>query len=281
MKKDNYLILGGTGKTGRKVVESLRLLNQNVKIGSRSSTPSFDWNKEETWSVALEQVDRLYITYQPDLAVPGALRSIEKLVGLAKEKGVQKVVLLSGKGEREAELCEQLVIQSGLNYTIVRASWFNQNFSESFLMEPILQGVVTLPQADVQIPFVDTDDIAAVVVEALLHPEHAQQIYQLTGGTTLSFREAIAEIAEATGREIVFNSISMEDYVAGLKNMGVPQDYIWLIAYLFTEVLGNPIVSDITNDIEKVLKRKPKTFQQYVQETAKAGIWDESKKINA
>lgn len=281
MKKDNYLILGGTGKTGRKVVESLRLLNQNVKIGSRSSSPSFDWNKEETWSVALEQVDRLYITYQPDLAVPGALRSIEKLVDLAKEKGVQKVVLLSGKDEREAELCEQLVIQSGLDYTIVRASWFNQNFSESFLMEPILQGVVTLPQADVQIPFVDTDDIAAVVVEALLHPEHAQQIYQLTGGTTLSFRKAIAEIAEATGREIVFNSISMEDYVAGLNNMGVPQDYIWLIAYLFTEVLGNPIVSDITNDIEKVLKRKPKTFQEYVQETAKAGIWDESKKINA
>lgn len=281
MKKDNYLILGGTGKTGRKVVESLRLLNQNVKIGSRSSSPSFDWNKEETWSVALEQVDRLYITYQPDLAVPGALRSIEKLVGLAKEKGVQKIVLLSGKGEREAELCEQLVIQSGLDYTIVRASWFNQNFSESFLMEPILQGVVTLPQADVQIPFVDTDDIAAVVVEALLHPEHAQQIYQLTGGNTLSFREAIAEIAEATGREIVFNSISMEDYVAGLKNMGVPQDYIWLIAYLFTEVLGNPIVSDITNDIEKVLKRKPKTFQEYVQETAKARIWDKSKKINA
>ena len=281
MKKDNYLILGGTGKTGRKVVESLRLLNQNVKIGSRSSSPSFDWNKEETWSVALEQVDRLYITYQPDLAVPGALRSIEKLVDLAKEKGVQKVVLLSGKGEREAELCEQLVIQSGLDYTIVRASWFNQNFSESFLMEPILQGVVTLPQADVQIPFVDTDDIAAVVVEALLHPEHAQQIYQLTGGTTLSFREAIAEIAGATGREIVFNSISMEDYVAGLNNMGVPQEYIWLIAYLFTEVLGNPIVSDITNDIEKVLKRKPKTFQEYVQETAKAGIWDESKKINS
>lgn len=273
MKKDNFLIIGGTGKTGRKVADSLKLLNQNVRIGSRSSEPAFDWNNEETWKDALEGVDKMYITYQPDLAVPGAKQSIESLIDLAKKQHLKKVVLLSGKGEREAELCEEVVMRSGLDYTIVRASWFSQNFSESFFLEPIQQGVVALPQADVQVPYVDTGDIADVVVEALLHEQHNGQVYQLTGPTTFSFKEAIAEIAKAADRDIVFAPISIEEYVAAMKEHGVPADFVWLIEYLFTEVLGNPMVSEITNDIEKVLKRKPKSFTQYVNETVKTGVW--------
>ncbi|MEC7770857.1 MAG: NAD(P)H-binding protein [Bacteroidota bacterium] len=274
MRKDNFLIIGGTGKTGRKVVESLEFLNQNVRIGSRFSKPAFDWNNEDTWENALEGVDKMYITYQPDLAVPGALQSIEQLIRLAKKKNLKKVVLLSGKGEREAELCEQVVIHSGLDYTIVRASWFSQNFSESFFLEPIQQGFVALPQAEVQVPYVDTGDIADVVVEALLHNEHNGNIYQLTGPTTLSFKEAIAEIANATNRDIAFAPISIEEYVVAMKEHDVPADFVWLIEYLFTEVLGNPMVSETTNDIEKVLKRKPKSFAEYVKETAKTGVWD-------
>jgi len=274
MKKDNFLIIGGTGKTGRKVVESLELLNQNVRIGSRSSQPAFDWNNEDTWGEALEGVDKMYITYQPDLAVPGAKQSIENLIVLAKKKNLKKVVLLSGKGEREAELCEQVVMSSGLNYTIVRASWFNQNFSESFFLEPIQQGFVALPQADVQVPYVDTGDIADVVVEALLHEVHDGQIYQLTGPTTFSFKEAVAEIAKATHRDIAFVPITIEEYVAAMKEHGVPADFVWLVEYLFTEVLGNSMVSEISNDIEKVLKRKPKSFVEYVHETKKTGIWE-------
>ncbi|WP_437397404.1 NAD(P)H-binding protein [Flagellimonas lutimaris] len=274
MKKDNFLIIGGTGKTGRKVVESLELLNQNVRIGSRSSQPAFDWNNEDTWGEALEGVDKMYITYQPDLAVPGAKQSIENLIVLAKKKNLKKVVLLSGKGEREAELCEQVVMSSGLNYTIVRASWFNQNFSESFFLEPIQQGFVALPQADVQVPYVDTGDIADVVVEALLHEVHDGQIYQLTGPTTFSFKEAVAEIAKATHRDIAFVPITIEEYVAAMKEHGVPADFVWLVEYLFTEVLGNSMMSEISNDIEKVLKRKPKSFVEYVHETKKTGIWE-------
>lgn len=273
MKKVNYLIIGGTGKTGRKVVKSLQQLHQNVRIGSRSAEVPFDWNDDSTWEAALEGIDRMYITYQPDLAVPGALEAIEKLIKLAKNAAVKKVVLLSGKGEREAELCEQVVIHSGIDYTIVRASWFNQNFSESFFLEPIQYGMVALPQADVQVPYVDTDDIADVVVEALLHEEHNGQIYQLTGPETFSFREVIAEIAMATDRTIQFESISIAEYVEVLKGHGVPSDFVWLIEYLFTEVLGNPMVSEISRDIEKVLKRKPIAFREYVNKTVMTGIW--------
>jgi uncharacterized protein YbjT (DUF2867 family) len=271
----NILVIGGTGKTGRKVVSKLIEAGQNVRIGSRSATPAFDWDNPETWAESMQGMDKVYITFQPDLAVPGALEAIEELTKQAKRCGVKKLVLLSGKGEREAELCEQVVIHSGLDYTIVRASWFNQNFSESFFLEPILEGFVALPQAEAKVPYVDTNDIADVVVEALLHDKHNGEIYQLTGPRLLTFKEAIQEISEATGKSISFTPITLPAYTKAMKAQGVPADFIWLVEYLFSEVLGNTSNSEITHDIENVLGRKPKDFAQYVQETANLGIWNQ------
>jgi len=274
--KENILVIGGTGKTGRKVVSKLRELGHNVRIGSRSANPSFDWENQQTWLKALRGMDKVYITFQPDLAVPGALEAIEKLVKLAKKVKLKKIVLLSGKGEREAELCEQVIIHSGINHTIVRASWFNQNFSESFFLGPILEGFVALPQADVKVPYVDTEDIADVAVKALLHEKHDGKIYQLTGSRLLTFRDVINEISEATGRDIAFTSIALPAYVHVMKQEGVPDNFAWLIEYLFSEVLGNPNNAEITNDIEKVLGRQPIVFSDYVKETAKTGVWNPS-----
>ncbi|MEL6811028.1 MAG: NAD(P)H-binding protein [Bacteroidota bacterium] len=274
MKTENILVIGGTGKTGRRIVERLEGLGHNVRIGSRSAQPSFHWHQPEDWSEALEGMEKVYITYQPDLAVPGALEAIERLVKEAKKASIKKLVLLSGKGEREAELCEQVVIHSGLAYTIVRASWFNQNFSENFMLEPILDGVVALPQAHVKIPFVDADDIADVAVKALLEDETDGEIYQLTGPRQLTFKEAVSEIAEATGRQIVFVPISVKEYGEGMRKANLPEDFIWLIEYLFTEVLGNPNNSEITNDIEKVLGKRATDFNDFVQRTSAAGIWN-------
>jgi len=272
--QSNILVIGGTGKTGRKVASKLTEAGHNVRIGSRSASPSFDWDNSETWSEALQGMDKVYITFQPDLAVPGALEAIEELTKQAKQCDVKKLVLLSGKGEREAELCEQVVIHSGLDYTIVRASWFNQNFSESFFLEPILEGFVALPQADVKVPFVDTEDIADVAVEALLHDKHNGNIYQLTGPRLLTFKDVVKEISEATEREITFTPISLTAYVKAMKEQGVPEHFVWLVEYLFSEVLGNPIISEITYDIEQVLGRKPIDFSEYIEETKVTGVWN-------
>lgn len=274
--KNDILVLGGNGKTGRRVVQRLTALDQNVRIGSRSGDPSFDWEKPETWPAALEGMEKVYITFQPDLAVPGALEAIEALVKEARRKGIKKLVLLSGKGEREAELCEQVVINSGIDYTIVRASWFNQNFSESFFLDPILAGHVALPQANAKVPYVDTDDIADVVVEVLIHDKYNGEIYELTGSRALTFEEVVNEIAEATGRDIQFTAISLSAYTKMMEEHRVPSDYIWLINYLFTEVLGDDDNQVITHGIEQVLGRKPKDFSDYVRETAATGIWNQT-----
>ncbi|MFD0796296.1 NAD(P)H-binding protein [Maribacter chungangensis] len=275
MKTENILVIGGTGKTGKRVVHLLEELGQNVRIGSRSASPAFDWHQPEGWAKALEGMDKVYITYQPDLAVPGALEAIEQLVKESKRAKVKKLVILSGKGEREAQLCEQVIIHSGLDYTIVRASWFNQNFNENFLLEPVLEGVVALPQAEAQIPWVDADDIAAVVTKALTENEHNGKIYQLTGPRTLTFKEAVAEIAKASKRELTFIPISVKEYGDGMRKASIPEDFVWLIEYLFTEVLGNPELAEVTNDVEKILGRKPIDFSEYAAKVAATDIWNQ------
>ena len=195
---------------------------------------------------------------------------------LLRSEGLKKVVLLSGKGESEAELCEQIIMQSGLDYTIVRASWFMQNFSESFFLDPILAGHVALPQAEAKVPYVHADDIAAVVVESLLNDMHNGRIYELTGSRTLTFPEVMDAISKASGRKINFTPTSLEEYIQALEKYGVPEDYVWLINYLFSNVLAAPGNNAVTTDIETVLGRKPIDFQKYAEEAAKTGVWNQT-----
>ena len=271
--QSNILVTGGTGKTGRKVAQKLQALKKNVRIGSRKENPAFDWENPDTWIAALNGIEKMYVTFQPDLAVPGARDMIEAFIQQAIKSGVKKVVLLSGKGEKEAELCEQVVINSGMDYTILRATWFNQNFSESFFLDPILSGQVALPKPEAKVPYVDTDDIADVAIASLLSNDHNGKIYELTGPKTLTFKEVITEISNATNRDIKFTPISLEEYIKMLEQYNVPKDYIWLINYLFSNVLDAKGNDNVSNDIEKVLGRKPKDFSHYVYETAEAGVW--------
>lgn len=231
--ENKYLVIGGTGKTGRKVVSNLKEKGLSVQIGSRSATPAFQWEDPSNWSEVLEGIDRMYIVFYPDLAVPGAYEAIQRLIEVAKSAGVKKAVLLSGKGEKEAERCEQLIANSGLDYTLVRASWFNQNFSESFFVDPVISGNVALPMQDAKIPFVDTDDIADVVTAALTYDKHNGQTYEVTGPRKLTFGEVVLEISNATGRSIKFQPISLEEYTKGMKKAGLSAETIWLFEYLF------------------------------------------------
>lgn len=273
--KKQILVIGATGKTGSRVAKLLKEKGHQVRNGGRSEEPAFDWQNPETFSAALTGMDAAYVTYYPDLAVPGAKEAIEQLTEAAKQTGLKKLVLLSGKGEKEAEACEQIVANSGLEYTLVRASWFDQNFSESFLLDPILAGHVALPMADAEVPFVDAEDIAAMAVEALLNDELNGRTLTVTGPEKITFRQVIDEIAAATGRSIEFESVSIDTYAEMMKQAGLPNDYVWLFSYLFKEVLGNAENQDVSHDIEEVLGRKATSFSEFVEETAKTGIWNQ------
>ena len=272
MTAQTTLILGGTGKTGRRIVEQLTARKVPVRIGSRSATPSFDWENRSTWPAALANVDAVYISYYPDLAAPGATDAIRAFTQLAVRTGVRRLVLLSGRGEPEAQRCEEIVMSSGAQWTVLRCSWFNQNFSENYLLEPILAGEVALPASNVVEPFVDADDIADAAVAALTDDKHVGQLYELTGPKLLTFAEAIGEIARASGREIRYVRISMDDYVAALEQAQLPADLIALIKYLFTEVLDGRNAY-VTDGVERALGRAPTEFGDYARRAAASGAW--------
>lgn len=266
------LVLGGTGKTGSRVVQKLMQRGWPVRIGSRSESPSFDWLDTATWKPALQGIHSVYISFQPDLAVPGATDAIRAFTEVAVKNGVRKLVLLSGRGEEEAQACEQIVMNAGVEWTVLRASWFNQNFSEGHLLEPILAGHVVLPASDVKEPFVDTEDIADAAVAALTEEGHAGRLYELTGPELLSFAEAIQIIARAGGRPIRFEQVPMDDYTAMLREVEVPQDLVWLLGYLFTEVLDGRN-EHLTDGVQQALGRAPKDFTTYAREAAAVGVW--------
>jgi len=267
------LVLGGNGKTGRKVAERLSRLNIPVRIGSRNGNPRFDWMDESTWQPALKGMDAVYVTFQPDLAVPGTQPLIEAFARAAVQSGIKKLVLLSGRGEEEAQKCESLIMNSGAAWTIVRCSWFNQNFSENFLVDPIRSGVVALPVGNVGEPFVDTDDIADVAVAALTEQGHDGQVYELTGPRLLNYEQAVGEIARATGRDIKFIQVTPEEYAAELQAAQVPSEFIDFILYLFTEVMDGRNAS-LTDGVQRALGRQPKDFSVFVKEAVATGVWN-------
>lgn len=271
----NILVIGGTGKTGKRVAKNLIALGQNVKLGGRRTETKFDWEDRSTYAPALKGIDRAYIVYYPDLAIPGAKEAISILAKSAREAQLEKLVLLSGKGEKEAEACEQIIAQSGVNFTIVRASWFNQNFSESVFLEPVQSGQVALPMPEAKIPFVDANDLAEVATKVLLDDSYNGQTLEITGPEKLSFGDLINEISKATGRDIQYIPISMEAFAEGMKQAGLPDTYIWLFSYLFKEVLAVEENQYISNDIETVLGRKAIAFSTFAQKVAASGIWNE------
>lgn len=266
------LIIGGAGKTGRRVSERLRSRGIATRDVSRSTAPSFDWTNPATWAAALDGVSKAYVTYQPDLAVDGASEAIEKLSRIARDKGLDQVVLLSGRGEPGAQRAEAALQTSGVSWTIVRASWFAQNFSEGYLIDGVLAGEVSLPAGPVPEPFIDVDDIADVAVAALTDDRHRNRLYEVTGPRSLTFADAIAEISAAVGRPIRFTQSSPEAFAEAMGPY-VPKDIVDLLLDLFTVVLDGRNVQ-VASGVQQALGRPARDFSDYVRTTAATGVWD-------
>ena len=274
------LVLGGTGKTGRRVAERLHARGIETRIASRSASPSFDWNDPSNWEAVLDGVTAAYISYAPDLAIPGATDAIRRFVDLATSSGVRRLVLLSGRGEQEAQACEQIVQASNAEWTIVRASWFMQNFSEGEFLAMVQDGVITLPAADIPEPFIDVNDIADVAVAALTEEGHAYEVYEVTGPRLMTFTEAAQEIADASGRNMQYIQLPKADFNQAIIDSGAPADIAWLLNYLFETVLDGRNAS-LSDGVQRALGREPAEFRDFARRIAARGNWNHSRKEDA
>ncbi|MFK0259024.1 NAD(P)H-binding protein [Streptomyces sp. NPDC090445] len=266
----DVLVIGGRGKTGRRVVERLAAQGRGVRVGSRSGDPAFDWNDPEGWARALDGVDRVYVTYYPDLGFPGAEERVAAFAKAAVAAGVRRLVLLSGRGEEGAQRAEERLKESGADWTVVRAGWFAQNFDEGIFVDDVRAGTLALPTGDAVEPFVDADDIADVVVAALADDRHIGRTYELTGPRLMSFAEVAAELSKATGREIAYVPVSDEAYRAALRELeDVPEEF----ADLF-EMLRDGRNARTEDGVREVLGREPRDFTAYARDAAATGVWD-------
>lgn len=258
-----YLVIGASGKTGSRVYQKLSDMGFDVKGASRNGEIYFDWQASETWARALLGVNAVYVTYYPDLAMPQAPDDIAKFCALAKIKGVKHITLLSGRGEPAAQVCEEIVQTSGLSNTIVRASWFNQNFSEGMFHSFIETGSIQLPVGAVGEPFVDTDDICDVVVASLLDERHNGQLYEVTGPELLSFAQLAEIFSKVLRKPVTFTEVSLQGFIAMLQSNEVDSQAIGMLTYLFTEVLDGRNAY-VVNGVEQALGRPARTFEQFV-----------------
>jgi uncharacterized protein YbjT (DUF2867 family) len=264
MSNPTTLVIGGTGKTGRRVAERLQARGVAVRAASRSSEIPFDWHDVATWEPALRGASAAYISYFPDLAAPGAADAIGALSAVAMRSGVRRLVLLSGRGEAEAQRAERALQESDADWTIVRCSWFAQNFSEGAFAVSIAAGELALPVDSIGEPFVDADDIADVAAAALSEDGHVGRLYELTGPRLLTFAQAVEEIAAAAGRPVRFERIALEEFAGAMTGLGVSDEEVDLLRFLFTEVLDGRNAR-VTDGVQRALGREPTDFAEYAR----------------
>ncbi|EPH43750.1 putative Prestalk A differentiation protein A [Streptomyces aurantiacus JA 4570] len=269
------LVTGATGRVGSRVAQAARAAGHEVRAASRSGAVRFDWYDPSTWADALRGADAAFLAYQPDVGAPGAADAVGAFARQAVELGVRHLVLLSARGEDQAHPTEAALAESGAaRWTVVRASWFAQNFSEGPLADAMREGgELVFPGGEVLEPFIDARDIADVVLAVLAGGErYAGRILEVSGGRLLSFRDAVAEISAAAGREFGYVPVAAREYGAALTEFGVPDAEVEFLIELFETNLDgrNARVSDGVRD---VLGRGPREFTDFVREAVASGTW--------
>jgi uncharacterized protein YbjT (DUF2867 family) len=266
------VVTGASGRTGSRVARSAEAAGLTVRAASRAQ--GFDWQDRSTWAQVLRGADAGYLVYPSDIGAPGAAEAIGAVAREAVGVGVRRLVLLSSRGQDRARDAEEALHASGADWTVVRAAWFAQNFSEGPLVEELrLSGELVFPAGEVREPFVDVRDIGDVVAAVLVSPDrYAGETVTVSGPRLLTFGEAVAEIAKATGRELTYRAVSPQRYGENLLGFGVPAQEVEALVEAFTQLLDgrNAYLSD---GVRQVLGREPRDFADFAREAAAAGTW--------
>ncbi|MDJ0627469.1 MAG: NmrA family NAD(P)-binding protein [Rhodobacter sp.] len=265
------LVTGATGKTGSRVVRRLQGADRDVRSGSRKAPIPFDWDRPETWGPALAGMGSVYVNYHPDFAFPGAIENLTAFTRTAASAGVERLVMLTGRGEHHAELGEQVIAGSGLDYTVVRSAWFAQNFSEGSMRDPVMAGVLPMPGGDIEEPIVDIDDLADVVVAALTEDGHSGQTYEISGPRLLTFAEVADILSGAIGRRVDYLPISFEEFHAELAATSGA-----LFADIVTSIARETFDgrnARVCDGVLRAIGRHPRDFTEFAQFAARAGKW--------
>jgi uncharacterized protein YbjT (DUF2867 family) len=268
------LLLGGTGKTARRIAPRLRLAGATVRTAARSNADvRFDWDDPTTHDAALEGIDTVYLV-PPSLRLDHAPLVIAFL-DRAHAAGVTHVTALSARGVnfappeaamRAIEL--DLLARTGLTTAILRPGWFMQDFDE-YIFQPSIaaDGEIVAPTGDGTEPFIHVEDIADVAAITLLERRAGE--FTLSGPQALTFAEVAARITRVAGRVVTHVDPPVAEWVAAAQ---VPPDYAALLGMLFDQIRAGTLAS-LTDDVERVTGHAPRSFDDYLSDPAVAAAW--------
>ncbi|MER5333639.1 NAD(P)H-binding protein [Micromonospora sp. NPDC002717] len=271
---NEILVIGGSGKTGRRLVRALRAAGARVRAASRSGEVRFDWTQPTTWRPAVEGASAVYLIAPAD---PG---TADDFVSRAVKAGVGRFVALSGRGIDKIDgdfspsmvAAEQAVRDSGAEWTIIRPNNFNQNFDEDLWRQPLADGRLALPMGAMPEPFIDAQDVADVAATLLTEDGHHGQVYELSGRHALTFAEAVTTIARAADRSIRYVELTPEEYRTELLAEGYSTADATALNAMFAGMRAG-YLAEPTDAVRRLLGRDPIDFDTYAARAAAAGAW--------
>jgi ergot alkaloid biosynthesis protein len=272
------LVTGGTGKTGRRLVSELRGKGVECRVASRGATVAegerpFDWTLPESWDGALEGVSTAYLVAPSAVGEPAPV--MIDFLRRAQKRGVSRFVLLSAAplpaGGPAMGQVHLWLKENAAEWTVLRPSWFMQNFSEGQHLASIQDedGIYSATE-DGRVPFVSADDIATAAMAVLTSEDPFNSDFILTGDRPLSYDEVAERIGMAVGRRISHRRLSSDELAARYRLLGLPPVYAEKLAAM-DRAIAEGAEDRTTDSVKFLLGRPPISFDDFVE--ASAASW--------
>jgi len=269
------LVTGGTGKTGRRLVSQLGKSGAACRVAARGADAieggyPFDWTQPTSWDRALDQVTAVYLV-APQVEGDSSSMMIE-FVQMALRRGVGRFVLLSASlllpGGPAMGQVHRWLKENTAQWTVLRPSWFMQNFSEAHHLASIRgENKIYSAAAHGRVPFVSADDIAAAAKVALTSESPFNCDFILTGSQLLTYDQVAERISKVAGRTISHHRLSPEALAARYRSLGLGAIHALTLAAMDTAI-ADGAEDRVTGCVEHLTGRPSTTFDAFVQANA-------------
>ena len=282
------LITGGTGTSGREIVEAVARTGRPLRVIARdvaraeplkklgAEVVRGDFTDPASLERAMAGVERVFLNSGPTENLVDLQGNV---IDAARRTGVRHVVKLSVFGADLPEAprvrfmrqhidVEHRLRGSGLAWTMLRPTFFMQNLLGSAVS--IRQsGAIFMPAADGRAPYIDTRDIADVAAAALTQPGHEGRAYELTGPQDLSFHDMAREIGAAIGKDVKYVPVSEDQARQSLLASGIPAWNVEGILELM-RATRDGWMAGVTGEVGRLTGHSARTFAAFAREHAAA-----------
>ena len=278
------LVIGATGTIGTTVCELLKeekadfnALVRNAEKAQRLvsrgiNTVTGDLSDLNSLRKAMEGVDKLFLL---SVTSPDLPKLQVNAARIAKEKGIKHIVKISVRGAAvDADFnigrfhgnAEKEIRELGIPYTFLQPHSFMQNlfFDRQSIID---QNAIYSSMGNGKIPMIDTRDIAAVAIKALMNSGHENRSYLLTGPEAISYHDIVKELSRALNRNIKYNLQTPEEGYKAMMSSGMPE---WLVDDMtsLNKIYGANQAAEVSPAAEQILARKPITLEKFIKDYA-------------